>query len=224
MNYVDEIDFSGKWNMISPTGSTPGSLSIERTNETYKCVWSLDVAPMQDYIGIGMLVGRKLYVSRFKQRDTSNCLMPLGGVCTYKPIGDQRSLAALWAGTDNFYSLGSGIAIGRERSEGFEGSYEVRYFLRENEDRFELKIEHTKSKSLYSLRWARKEQPFLHGIGMIVDGQMVIAWGELTVKWEVMILEFKNKEDFSLLNSKRVAQESNVVCEEVFERSESTIR
>ncbi len=77
-----------------------------------------------------------------------------------------------------------------------------------NEDRFELKIEQAKSKSLYSLKWARKEQTLLHGIGMIVDGQMVFAWGELTVKWEVVILEFENKESFSLLNSKRVAQGS----------------
>ncbi len=223
MVFFDETYFNGKWEIINPPRSTQGSLSIEKTQETFKCVWSLDVAPKQDYFGIGMLVGRKLYVSRFIQQDTGNCLMPLGGVCTYKPIGDQRSLAVLWAGTDNFYSLGSGIAIRRERSESFEGSYEVRYFLRENEDRFELKIKHAKSKNLYSLNWARKEQPLLHGIGMIMDGQMVIAWGELTVKWEVMILEFENKEGFSLLKCKRVAQRSNLVCEEVFERSESTM-
>ena len=90
--------------------------------------------------------------------------------------------------------------------------------------RFELIIKQARRKSLYSLNWARKAQTLLHGIGMIVDGQMVIAWGELTVKWEVVILELENKEGFSLLNSKRVAQESNLVCEEVFERTESTMQ
>lgn len=224
MNLFCGRSVEGKWCMHTGGGTSTGSLSIEKTGETYKCVWSLDVVPPQDYIGICMLVGRKLFVSRFKQRGADNNLMPLGGVCTYKPIGDQRSLAALWAGTDNFYSLGSGIAIRRERSESFEGSYEVRYFLGENEDRFELIIKQAKRKSLYSLNWAKKEQTLLHGIGMIVDGQMVTAWGELTVKWEVVILELEDKGGFSLLNSKRVAQESNLVCEEVFERTESTMQ
>ncbi len=206
--------------MITQAGSSSGSLLIERTKETYKCVWSSSCKEhSEDYIGIGILVDHKLYVSRFIQRDIHKSVMPMGGIGVYKPIGDKRSFAALWAETDNFCSLGSGIVIRKESSEGFEGFFEVRYFLRENEDRFELKIEQAKSKSLYSLKWARKEQTLLHGIGMIVDGQMVFAWGELATEWEVVVLSVEKQEDSCLLNSKRVAQESNLVCEEVFRRN-----
>ncbi len=158
-----------------------------------------------------------MIVSRFKQQDQND--MPMGGVGLYKSIGDQRSLAALWAGTDNFCLLGSGIAIRKVISETLDGDYEIRYFLNEQEDKFDLKIEQRQNSEIFNLSWARKGHILLHGIGMIVDRQMVLAWGELATEWDVVVLSVEKKEDSCLLNSKRASQGCNMVCYEVFEEA-----
>jgi hypothetical protein len=71
------------------------------------------------------LIDDKLLVSRYLKQ------VPIAGVGVYKQIGDLRSNSALWASTQNFDTLGSGVALRNETSESFEGNYKVRYFIKE---------------------------------------------------------------------------------------------
>ena len=98
---------------------------IEKIGETYKCIWKIDREKTQDeYLGIGMFVDGKLFVSRYLNQ------VPVAGIGMYKPIGDLRSNSVLWASTQNFDILGSGIALREETNESFEGNYKVRYFIK----------------------------------------------------------------------------------------------
>jgi hypothetical protein len=220
MNLFCGRSLEGKWRMHTGGGTSPGSLSIEKTGETYKCVWRSDKEYPEYYFGLGIAAGHKLYVSRFKQRDTHSNVMPPGGVAVYKPIGDRRSLAALWAETDNFCALGSGIAIRKESGESFAGNYEIRYFEHGLEvARFNLTIAKRSNEKCYRLNWDREEKQIFHGIGMVVDRQMVVAWGELATDWEAAVLNVKNQGKGCLLKSRRVSQKNNVICEETFARN-----
>ncbi|NOV61107.1 hypothetical protein [Clostridium beijerinckii] len=69
------------------------------------------------------MIDDKLLVSRYLKQ------VPIAGVGVYKQIGDLRSNSALWASTQNFDTLGSGVALRNETSESFEGNYKVRYFI-----------------------------------------------------------------------------------------------
>jgi hypothetical protein len=99
-----------------------GTLSIEKIVETYKCIWKIQKEnTCYAYLGIGIFVDNKLFVSRYLKK------IPIAGIGMYKQIGDLRSNSALWASTQNFDTLGSGIALRKETSESFEGNYKVRY-------------------------------------------------------------------------------------------------
>jgi len=127
--------------------------------------------------------------------------VPIAGVGMYNPIGDLRSHSALWASTQNFDILGSGIALRDETSENFEGNYKVRYFIKGYKSPvYDLKIlKKEQSDNLYKLNWAVNDDVKLHGIGTINNGQMFLAYGGIDFEYEMVILSISNQ---SILNSK----------------------
>ncbi len=48
----NNTSLQGKWRMITRDGLSLNNLSIERTKETYKCVW---MSGKERYIGIGIV-------------------------------------------------------------------------------------------------------------------------------------------------------------------------
>lgn len=208
MNYYEHTSFLGNWEFKDKQAT----LSIEKTGETYKCVWKVNIEDTQkEYLGIGMFVDGKLLVSRFL------ISTPGGGIGLYKPIGDLRSNAALWASTQNFNTLGSGITLREDTSESFEGDYKVRYFIKGNEAPvYDLKIVKKEHKDLYALNWAVNDEVKLHGIGMINNGQMVLAWGGINLDYELVILSIDNMNGKTVLNGKCALLSSGNITEEAF--------
>ena len=97
MNCYEEKYILGNWKF----NDRKGILSIEKIGETYKCIWKIDKEnTCYEYLGIGMFVGNKLFVSRHLKQ------VPMAGIGMYKQIGDLRSNSALWASTQNFDTLG----------------------------------------------------------------------------------------------------------------------
>ena len=192
MNCNEDTCFLGDWKF----NDEKDTLSIEKIGETYKCVWKINRENTQcEYLGIGMLVDNELFVSRFSSQ------VPVGGIGMYKPIGDLRSNSALWASTQNFNTLGSGIALREDASESFEGNYKVRYFIKGYETpAYDLNIlKKQQSNNLYDLNWALDDEVKLHGIGMTHNGQMVLAYGGIDFEYEVVILSIGSER---ILNGK----------------------
>lgn len=205
MHCYEDKCFLGEWNL----DHEKGTLSVEKTGETYKCVWKINKKNTHcEYLGIGMLVDSKLYVARSLNQ------VP-GGIGMYKPIGDLRSNSALWASTQNFNTLGSGIALREDTSESFEGNYKVRYFINGYEcPVYDLKIiKRKQSDNLYDLNWAEGDVVKLHGIGMTYNGQMVLAWGGIDFEYEVVILSIS---DEGTLNGKCALLSSSNITEEIY--------
>jgi hypothetical protein len=197
--------FLGDWKL----NEEQGTLNIEKTGETYKCIWKINKENNQhEYLGIGMFVDNQLLISRFSNK------VPGGGIGLYKPIGDLRSNSALWASTKSLNVLGSGIALREDASEKFEGSYKVRYFLKGNEiSNFNLNIRKKESCDLYSLTWAIEDNVILHGIGLINNKQIVLAWGGIDFEYELVILSIGNK---NTLNGKCALLNNSSITEEIY--------
>ncbi|NOW90354.1 hypothetical protein BCD91_002377 [Clostridium beijerinckii] len=208
MNCYKEKCILGEWK--SNDGKV--SLNIEKIGETYKCTWSSDKENSHyEYSGIGMLLDDNLLVSRYLKQ------VPMAGVGVYKQIGDLRSNSALWASTQNFDTLGSGIALRNETSESFEGNYKVRYFIKEYESPvFDLKIiKKEKSNDLYGLSWSVNNEVQLHGIGMNHDKHMFLAYGGVNLEYEVVILKIGSQDT---LSGKCASIRNSSVSEEIYIR------
>ncbi|MBX4262175.1 hypothetical protein KTC96_23955 (plasmid) [Clostridium estertheticum] len=207
MSLYENRSFLGDWRL----NNEQNYLSIEKIGEIYKCIWKISGENTQEeYLGIGMLVDNQLFISRFLKR------VPGGGIGLYKPIGDLRSNSSLWASTQNFNTLGSGITLRENASESFEGDYTVRYFIKGTESPvYNLKILKKKQSSLYSLTWAVNNETKLHGVGVINNDQMVLAWGGVDFEYEVVILSIESE---NILNGKcallgnDITQESYTKC------------
>ncbi|MCB2341087.1 hypothetical protein [Clostridium estertheticum] len=207
MGSYNFTSFLGDWKL----NNKQNVLNIEKTGETYRCVWKINGENTQDeYLGIGMIVDNQLYISRFLKQ------VPGGGIGLYKPIGDLRSNSSLWASTQNFNTLGSGITLRENASESFEGDYTVRYFIKGTESPvYNLKILKKKQSSLYSLTWDVNNEVKLHGVGVINNGQMVLAWGGVDFEYEVIILSIENENTLNgkcALLSNNTTQESYTKC------------
>jgi len=174
------------------------NLNIEKTEETYKCIWKINKENTQhEYLGIGMIVDNQLLVSRFSSK------VSVGGVGLYRQIGDLRSNSALWASTQNFNTLGSGIALREDTSENFEGNYKVRYFIKGNESpTFDLKIIKNEQSDIYSLNWSVNEEVKLHGVGMISKGQMLLAYGGINFEYELATFSIEINDGITILKGK----------------------
>lgn len=183
MSSYENTYFLGNWELYD----NQGTLSIEKIGETYKCAWKTNRDNTEnEYLGIGILVDNKLFISRFLKE------VPKGGIGIYNPIGDLRSNSALWASTQNFDTLGSGIALRGEASEDFEGNYKVRYFIKGNESPvYDLNIVKSYKSDVYSLKWSVNEELKLHGVGIADNEQMVLAWGGVEFEYEVVILKIE---------------------------------
>lgn len=208
MNCYVEKDFLGNWKF----NDGKSTLSIEKIGETYKCIWKIDKKnTCYEYFGIGMFVDHKLFVSRYLKQ------VPVAGIGMYKQIGDFRSNSALWASTQNFDTLGSGIALRKDTSECFEGDYKVRYFIKEYESPvYDLKIiKKEQSDNLYDLNWAVNNEVQLHGIGTIDNGQMFLAYGGIDFEYEVVVLSSGNK---STLNGKCSSISNCSINQEIYSR------
>lgn len=198
----------GNWNF----NDGKGTLSIEKIGETYKCIWKIQRENTHyEYLGIGIFIDNKLFVSRYLKQ------VPVAGIGMYKQIGDLRSNSALWASTQNFDTLGSGIALRKETSERFEGDYKVRYFIKEYESPiFELQIiKKEQSDNLYDLTWAVNSEVQLHGIGIVDNGQMFLAYGGINFEYEVVVLSNINQNE---LNSKCASITNCSINEEIYIR------
>ncbi|MEF9953535.1 MAG: hypothetical protein RR539_07050 [Clostridium sp.] len=159
------------------------SLSIIKEGEILRCLWT-EVKGELEYkrSGIGILINNKLYVSRFSESASKV------GIGIYKSIGDGRSNSALWASTQSLNTMGSGIAIRENISDGYEGKYKVRYFINGMESpTYDLSIVYIESE-IHSLQWSIDEKVKLHGIGVLDDDCMALAWGEVDFNYEVCIL------------------------------------
>lgn len=208
MNCYEEKCILGNWKF----NDGKGILSIEKIGETYKCIWKIDKEnTCYEYLGIGMFIDNKLFVSRYLKQ------VPVAGIGMYKQIGDLRSNSALWASTQNFDTLGSGIALRKETSKSFEGNYKVRYFIKEYEAPvYDLKIiKKEQSDNLYDLNWAINNEVQLHGIGTIHDGQMFLAYGGVDFEYEVVVLSSGNQ---STLNGKCASVSNCSINEEIYIR------
>lgn len=208
MNCYEEKDFLGDWKF----NDGRGTLNIEKIGETYKCIWKIDKENIcYEYFGIGMFVDDDLFVSRYLKQ------VPVAGIGMYKQIGDLRSNSALWASTQNFNTLGSGIALRKETSESFEGSYKVRYFIKEYESPvYDLNIiKKEQSDNLYNLNWAVNNEVQLHGIGTIHNGKMFLAYGGIDFEYEVVVLSRSNQ---STLNGKCASVRNCSINEEIYIR------
>ena len=208
MNCYEEKSILGNWK----SNDGKGILSIEKIGETYKCIWKIDKEnTCYEYLGIGMFVDNKLVVSRYLKQ------VPVAGIGMYKQIGDLRSNSALWASTQNFDTLGSGIALRKETSKSFEGNYKVRYFIKECEAPiFDLKIiKKEQSDNLYDLNWSINNEVQLHGIGTIDNGQMFLAYGGVDFEYEIVVLSSENK---SVLNGKCASVSNLSINEEMYIR------
>ena len=208
MNCYKEKCILGEWK----SNDGKGNLNIEKIGETYKCTWRRDKENSSyEYSGIGILIDDKLLVSRCLKQ------VPMAGVGVYKQIGDLRSNSALWASTQNFDTLGSGIALRNETSESFEGNYKVRYFIKEYESPvFDLKIiRRDQSDDLYDLSWSVNNQVQLHGIGTTNDRQMFLAYGGINFEYEVVILNIDNQ---GKLSGKCASVRNSSVNEEIYIR------
>jgi hypothetical protein len=216
MDKYNADSFIGTWSLIEENEES-ATVTIEKTNETYKCTWSIPNDSSTKFIGLGMLVDNQLLVSRIKQKSNIDGL-PSGGIGVYKPIGDKRSNCALWANMQNFDTLGSGIALRQETNDSFEGDYTVRYFQKMHESPvFNLKIIGHDTKEFYRLTWAIGEKLALHGVGAIINGNMALAWGQLDIDWELVILNFRHN-DNSCIHSSRVSLKDAVIREEILVR------
>lgn len=208
MNCYEEKYILGNWKF----NDRKGILSIEKIGETYKCIWKIDKEnTCYEYLGIGMFVGNKLFVSRHLKQ------VPMAGIGMYKQIGDLRSNSALWASTQNFDTLGWGIALRKETSESFEGNYKVRYFIKEYESPvFDLKIvKKEQNDNLYDLNWAVNNKVQLHGIGTIDNEQMFLAYGGVDFEYELVVLSSGNQ---STLNGKCASVRNCSINEEMYIR------
>ncbi|OAA84695.1 hypothetical protein [Clostridium ljungdahlii] len=207
MSYSEDICFLGNWNL----NDEQGTLNIEKTGETYKCTWKINKEDVQkEYLGIGMLVDNQLLISRFSNKVHG------GGVGLYRPIGDLRSNSALWASTQNFNTLGSGIALREDTSQNLEGNYKVRYFIKGNESpTYDLRIVKNEKNNVYSLNWSVNDKIILHGIGMMNKGQMPLAYGGTNFDYELFILSIDNK---NRLSSKCALLSNSCITEEVYRK------
>jgi hypothetical protein len=208
MNFYEEKYILGNWKF----NDGKGTLNIEKIGETYKCAWKIDKENTSyEYFGIGIFVDNKLLVSRYQKQ------VPMAGIGVYKQIGDLRSNSALWASTQNFDILGSGIALRKETSESFEGNYRVRYFIKEYESPiFDLNIiKKEQSDNLYDLNWAVNNEVKLHGIGTIDNGQMYLAYGGVDFEYEVVVLSNGNPRT---LNGKCASVSRCSINEEIYIR------
>lgn len=208
MNCYEEKYILGNWKF----NDGKGILSIEKIGETYKCIWKIDKEnTCYEYLGIGMFVDNKLFVSRYLKQ------VPMAGIGMYNQIGDLRSNSALWTSTQTFGTLGSGIALRKETSESFEGNYKVRYFAKEYESPvFDLKIiKKEQNDDLYDLSWAINGEVQLHGIGTIDNEQMFLAYGGVDFEYEVVVLSSGAK---STLNGKSASVSNCNVNEEMYTR------
>jgi hypothetical protein len=201
MNYYEGADFLGNWELRNRCQTNPiyqVNLNIEKTGETYKCIWKINKANTQhEYLGIGIVIDNQLFVSRFSNKVHG------GGVGLYRPIGDLRSNSALWASTQNFNTLGSGIALREDTSENFEDNYKVRYFIKGNESpTFDLKILKSQQNEIYLLNWSVDDEVKLHGVGMISKGQMPLAYGGTNFDYEVVILNIEHENGRTTLKEK----------------------
>lgn len=203
MSCYEDVCFLGEWKL----GEEQGTLNIEKAGETYKCIWKINKENTQhEYSGIGMFVDNQLLISRFSNK------VPGGGIGLYRPIGDLRSNSVLWASTKSFNVLGSGIALREDSSEKFEGSYKVRYFVKATEtSNFNLNIIKKENNDLYLLTWSIGDNVILHGIGLINNTQMVLAWGGIDFEYEVVILNISSENRLkgrcALLNNDSITEE-----------------
>ncbi|MCA1062998.1 hypothetical protein QTG56_14890 [Rossellomorea sp. AcN35-11] len=171
------------------------TLTINKQGESYRC----NLKNKKDYLemkhGVGTEVGNHLVMATFNS--CSNLIeQPIIGVCIYTPIGDQRSLTALWTTINDSY-LGSGIAIKSDRSPQLEGKYTVRYFAPE-EDSVTLDVYIHKEIDTYSLSWYLGEKQINQGVGIRLNDQLFIAWGDMEIKCELHVFSFNPNDKYSL--------------------------
>lgn len=208
MSSFDEKYILGNWKY----DNGKGVLSIEKIGETYKCMWKIEKENTYDeYLGIGIIVDNKLFVSRYRKQ------VPMAGVGMYRKIGDLRSNSAMWASTQSFNILGSGIALRKETSESFEGNYKVRYFVKEYESPvFDLKIiKNEQNHKLYNLNWSINDEVQLHGIGTIDKEKMYLAYGGVNFEYEIGVF---SSADQNTLSSQYASVSNFNIKEEIYTR------
>ena len=176
---MNEYNFRGEWKQAAH-GQPERVLRIERTGETWGCGWQSTGGEILS--GIGMTVNGNIAAAMFERR------AGIGGIGMYRPIGDHRSVSALWSSTQYPDTLGAGIAIRKDNdSDDFPGIYTVRYFHKGKEaNQFDLHIE--QSGECYGLRWEKGGAAFLHGVGIIADGDMLLAWGSTDVNFRISVV------------------------------------
>lgn len=173
---MNDADYRGEWKSTMDV-QPERILRFERTGETWGCEWRSTGGSILS--GIGMTVNGNIAAAMFDGR------AGIGGIGMYRPIGDHRSVSAFWSSTQYPDTLGAGIAMRKENdSDGFPGIYTVRYFHKGKEaNQFDLHIE--QSGECFGLRWEKAGVSHLHGVGIIVNGDMILAWGSTDMNFHV---------------------------------------
>lgn len=194
--------FLGKWRLCD----NKSILAIDEIGETYKCTWRISSDGYEnEYLGIGMLINNKIFVSKFSKN------VPKGGIGIYNPINNFRYISSSWASTQNFGVLGSGFACKQDMNKEFKGDYKIKYFIKENQSQiYDLNIRKSVNDKAYFLKWSIDEEEKLHGLGIVDNGTMILSWGEIEFKYELVIL---NIEKDCKLRAKYILLENNILEE-----------
>lgn len=185
-----ESKFIGKW-----TGNDK-SIEITNSNKTFEC--SLARA------NIGIVFKNSLIISEFDDD------VQAGGVGVYSPVGDGSSYFALWSNTRIAGLLGSGIALKSDKSGDFAGEYSVKYFIGKNEvNSYVVNIECAENKEIYKLAWLQEGHKILHGIGIMIEDSLAIAWGSVNCQFDLDIFSFAD--NFNSLKMQTIRWNDNKI-------------
>jgi len=159
-----EVTFCGNWE------NNGRKIIIQQQEKTFFCSLSQK--------NIGIIFNNDLIVSEFDDGAQS------GGIGVYSPIGDGYSNYALWSSTGIIGQLGSGIALKSDESLGFDGEYNVRYYVGNRDgDSFIVRIGRVGNGSIYKLSWFKENKNTLHGIGFMIENSLAFAWGSIDHKY-----------------------------------------
>ena len=194
------MDFCGNWKNNNKI------ISIERNDKVFTC--SL---PRKS---IGMLFNHDLVASEFDDSVQS------AGIGVYSPIGDGSSYYALWSSIGVMGQLGSGIALKCDGTTGFDGAFDVRYFLGGNEDgSFSVEIKRIENEGIFKLSWFTDNKKVFHGIGFLIEHSLAFAWGVTDCKFNFSRFCYHVNNGTEKLTRQMVAWDSVKIESEEFSRA-----
>lgn len=176
-------DFVGKWIYGNK------QLTIAQKNQAYTASFG--------GANIGLKFGSNLIFARFNEGEATQD----AGVGVYIPVEGGPSNQAFWASRSSVsgISAGGGIAIEHEQAAGFNGLYDVTYFVDQGvEVSFKVTINEKECGNIYYLTWHKNEQKVFHGLGLLLEDSLAFAWGSLNNTYDLIVLTFSNTSQINM--------------------------